>query len=360
MTDPAISRRQFSLWAAAFASSAITAHAQIPATQRPFLGDMHSHYGMFTPRPPGTIQLGDQMRATGTTLLAWTIVDDSPWITETPRGIKQKAQPGAGDLWAHFTRRVAGYDNALKIWKLPKALTPVDVDAALSGEQRVVMASESANFLEARPERVAEAHAMGLRHLQLVHYIDSPLGDRQTEAPALGKVPEVTLQVVAECKRLGILVDLAHSTPESVDTILGASDATVIWSHSYISRFGGSWKDRAYQARSLSPVQAGKIAARGGVVGLWTVRVRGDSAYPVYSVSSYADEIARMVDLIGPDAVAFGTDMEGTGRDPVMTNYNELREVAENLARRGWPDTTLQKVCIGNYARVLRKAMTST
>ena len=219
------------------------------------------------------------------------------------------------------------------------------------------MASESANFLEAKPERVAEAHAMGLRHLQLVHYIDSPLGDRQTEAPALGKVPDVTLQVVAECKRLGILVDLAHSPPESVDTILGASDATIIWSHSYISRNGGTWQDSAYVARSLSPAQARKIVARGGVVGLWTVRVRADSKYPVYSVASYADEIARMIDLLGPDGVAFGTDMEGAGRDPVMSNYAELREVADNLGKRGWPDATLQKICIGNYAGALKKAM---
>jgi membrane dipeptidase len=320
------------------------------------MGDMHSHYGMFRPDRTG-FDLARHMRESGATFIAWTIVDDSRWITPTPQGIKQTSEPAPGALWDFFQTRVRRYDSELRAWSLPKAFTPADVDAALAGQPHVLMASESANFLEAQPERVALAHAMGLRHLQLVHYIDTPLGDRQTEPPRLNAVPAVTLQVIAECKRLGIVVDLAHSPPEFVEAALAASDATMIWSHSYISRRGGTWKDHAYIARSLSPAQAKKIAARGGVVGLWTVRVRSDSSYPLYSIGSYADEIMRMVDLLGPEHVAFGTDMEGAGRDPVMSHYTELREVVERLAKRGLSEAALNNICIGNYARVVKQAM---
>lgn len=356
MTPRPIDRRRFALWAAAALSCPSLALRAQPALPRPYIGDMHSHAGMLARGAP-TIDLRRQLEDSGTTLLAWTIVDDMPWIRATPQGIVQVGQPAPGEIWSWFERSVARYEEALRGWKLPKVLVPADVDAALAGTPHVVMASESANFLEGDPRRLAQVHAMGLRHLQIVHYIESPLGDLQTTAPRHNGMPALAREVIAECQRLGILVDLAHSTPAFVDAALDSTDAPVVWSHSWISRRGGRWNDWGYIARSLSPEQARKIAARGGVIGLWTVRVRSDSAYPLYSVGSYADEILRMADLVGPQAVAFGTDMDGAGRDPVMSRYEQVREVVELLARRGLSADTLHNLCIGNYARVLRKAM---
>lgn len=352
-TAPHQTRRSLCLAAAAALLPSWRAHAQ-PA--RPYLADIHSHLGLIQKRPPG-FDMGDELRAAGVTLLSWNLVDDGPWTTRTTAGIQQTRQPAPGELWRNFQRRSAAHDAMLAAWNLQKLLVPADVDAALAGELRVVRASESANFLEGRPERVAEAHAMGLRHLQLVHYIETPLGNLQTTPPKFDAVQTVTLQVIAECRRLGMVVDLAHSTPDLVDAALDTSDAVLIWSHSYISRNGGSWKDAPTLARSLSPAQAKKIAAHGGIVGLWSARWRSNSAYPLYSVASYADEIVRMAELLGPEHVAFGTDMDGVGANPVLSNYTDLREVADNLARRGMAETDLRNICIGNYARVLKQAM---
>lgn len=323
--------------------------------KRQLLGDMHSHATMFQ-RTVG-LHLKREMEETGTTLIGWALVDDTPFTRVTPQGITQVRQPEPGQLWNFFQERVVRYDNELRNWNLPKALTPADVDAAVQGAPHVVMACESANFLEGQPERVAQAHAMGLRHLQLVHFIRSPLGDLQTEAPQHEGLPAAALKVIQECKRLGVLVDLAHSAPSFFDAALAASDATMIWSHSWISRNGGTWRDWQNVARSLSPAQARRIAAHGGVVGLWSVRVRSDRSYPVRDPQTYADEIMRMVDLLGPQAVGFGTDLEGAGSDPTLTRYADLRTVADTLVRRGMPAGVLHDVCIGNYARVLKKAM---
>ena len=160
-----------------------------------------------------------------------------------------------------------------------------------------------------------------------------------------------------ERKRLGILVDLAHGTPALVDGVLQASDAAPVWSHSWISAQGGSWTDPSYIARSLSPATARTIAARGGAVGLWTVRVSRDPAYPVHNATSYADEIIRMCTLIGPRHVAFGTDMEGAGPGPILSSYVDLREVADQLVRRGLAEAAVHDVFIGNYARLVKAAM---
>ncbi|HSV55324.1 MAG TPA: membrane dipeptidase [Burkholderiaceae bacterium] len=352
MKSSHINRRGFGLAAlGAMAGAAAPGWAQ-PA--RRLMADMHSHYAMWNIRFP--LDLPGHMRETGATLLAWSIVDDTRWTTRTRQGLRQQAAPEPGELWAYFQQEVTRANARLDEWKLHRALAPADVDAALAGEPRIVLATEGANFLEGRPERVALAHAAGVRHLQLVHYIQSPLGDHQTVEPRHGGLTQAGAQVIAECQRLGLVVDLAHGTEALVNAALDASEAAPVWSHSWISPRGGSWQDPAYIARALSPQSARKIAARGGVVGLWSVRVI-EPAYPLKDVASYADEIMRMADLIGPKHVAFGTDMSGAGPNPILSNYVDLREVAENLARRGLGDSALNDILIGNYARVLKKAM---
>ncbi len=352
---PPLSRRRFTQWGlAAAALQAPLARAQ--ASRKPYLADMHSHYGMFLPRLYGR-DLGKHMHSTGTTLLAWAATDDHRWITATAMGWKQARQPAPGELWASFQQRVAGYEARLAEWGVRKALGAADVDAALAGEPRVLLATEGANFLEGQPERLQEAHRWGVRHVQLVHFIQSPLGDHQTANPAHGGLTPLGAQVVAECKRLGMVVDMAHGTAALVDGVLDAADAVPVWSHSWISPQGGDWQEPSYIARSLAPATARKIAARGGAVGLWSVRVNRDPAYPVHSVKTYADEIVRMCELIGPAHVAFGTDMEGAGPGPILADYVDLREVADHLLRRGLSDTQLNDVFIGNYARIVKLAM---
>lgn len=322
----------------------------------PFLADMHSHYGQFLPRLFG-FDLARHMRETGTTLLAWSVTDDHRWIARGPGGLHQTRQPEPGELWDSFRQRLARYEGLLQGWGLAKALTPGDVDAAVAGQPRVLLATEAANFLEGQPERVALAHAWGVRHMQLVHYIRSPLGDHQTAAPTHGGLTALGAAVIAQCRRHGILVDLAHGTAAFVDGALDASDAAMVWSHSWISPAGGGWNEPGYMARSLAPATARKIAERGGAVGLWTVRVRGNPAYPVHDISSFADETMRMCDLLGPAHVAFGTDMEGTGAGPILSDYVDLRAVAEQLGRRGLDEATLHGIFIGNYARIVKQAM---
>jgi len=278
MKKTAITRRGFAAAGAALlAGSALPSRAQ---QKGPYVADMHSHYGMFLPRLFG-LDLSRHMRESGAMLIAWAVTDDHRWISLGPQGWRQARQPEPGELWESFQRRLADNEAKLKAWNVAKALTPADVDAALAGEPRVLLATEAANFLEGRPERVAQAHAWGVRHMQMVHF---------------------------------------------------------------------------YIARSLSPVSARKIAARGGAVGLWTVRVR-DPAYPVHNVRTFADETMRMCDLLGPEHVAFGTDMEGAGPGPILSNYVDLRDVADNLGKRGLGEAALESIFIGNYARIVKQAM---
>ncbi|MEJ5988786.1 membrane dipeptidase [Ramlibacter sp. PS3R-8] len=353
MRDFPMRRRQFGMLAAAALGGTAVAQGT-PAAGRHLLADMHSHYGMFLPRLFG-LDLARHMKDNGIALLAWSVVDDRPWISTGSGPLRQVSEPKPGAIWEYWNGLVNGYEARLAEWKLAKALGVADLDAARMGEARVLLACESANFLEGDVQRLAAAHARGVRHLQLVHYIRSPLGDHQTAAPSHGGLTPLGAQVVAECRRLGIVVDLAHGTPALVDAALDASDAAPVWSHSWVSPAGGTFADPGYIARSLSPAHARKIAARGGVVGLWCLR--SSAGYPVNSKSTYADEILRMCELLEPEHVAFGTDMEGVWPNRMMNDYDDLRDVANDLVRRGLPAATLEQVFFGNYVRVVRQCM---
>ena len=163
-----INRRQLGFWCAGALAAA--SHPVQAQSKRPFLADMHSHYGMFLPHLFG-LDLHRPMRETGTTLLAWSVTDDNRWITRTPRGLAQVAQPEPGELWDNFQSRLAGYESRLRGWNIPKVLNAADVDAAIAGQPYVLLATEAANFLEGRPERVAQAHAWGVRHTPLLEGI---------------------------------------------------------------------------------------------------------------------------------------------------------------------------------------------
>jgi membrane dipeptidase len=162
---------------------------------------------------------------------------------------------------------------------------------------------------------------------------------------ALGK------QVISECNRLGILVDLAHCSEAAIADALSISQAPVIWSHGSVtrqpSRSGAVWR-----RRQLSLEVAREIARSGGVVGLWALIPDVGK-----TVEGYADRMIELAEWLGDDHVAFGTDINGLGPFSVLSGYDDLLRVVEHWQRQGVEATRIRKLAIGNYARVLKAAL---
>src|SRR5262249_27872317 len=157
-----------------------------------------------------------------------------------------------GDALAFFDKEIERVKAHLADQNLKIVLTSDDVDRALGGEPHVVLAVEGATFVE-EPSALKAAYDLGIRHVQLVHYIRNPLADFQTEKPELNGLTELGQLVVKECNRLGMLVDLAHATSEAVHQALAVANAPLVWSHSSVTRTRTpAWTMPAWQARQLS------------------------------------------------------------------------------------------------------------
>jgi len=317
-----------------------------------YIGDMHFH-SFFGPNDPHSRPVAKTMSDGQATLVAWKQVGDGQWIEPTDRGIKQKAVPQPGEAMRRFQRQMAQIKGHVAEQNLKLVKTPEDVDRALKGERHIVLAVEGAAFVD-EVAHVQLAYDAGVRHLQIVHYIRNPIGDFQTEKPEHSGLTELGRKVVAECNRLGILVDLAHCTPAAVKQALAISKAPVVWSHSSIASAGTkpSFTMVGWRARQLTVEDAKAIAGKGGVIGLWAMKLDVGS-----TPQAYAQRLIDMAGIVGEDHVGIGTDINGLGAHAMIHNYADVRKVVEHWQAQKISEKRIRKIAIENYARVLKAAL---
>jgi membrane dipeptidase len=101
------------------------------------------------------------------------------------------------------------------------------------------------------------------------------------------------------------------------------------------------------------------IAKRGGVVALVFYNKFLGEGRP--SFGEAMRHLLHMVEICGVDAVGIGSDMDGGfGRDQLPGGFHsaaDLPRVAETLAKEGFADSDIDKVCGGNLRRVLTSVM---
>ena len=283
-------------------------------------------------------------------MAAWSLVGDVLWFDV--KTYKQKSVPKPGEALGWFQRELGRIKEHVAQQKLRILRAPADVDLALRGQPHIVLAVEGASFIEADARRVKTAFDLGLRHLQLVHYTRNAIGDIQTEPSDRPGLTQVGKQVVGECNRLGILLDLAHCTEPAVIDTLSISRAPVVWSHGSVTADRRHAPPRRLAAPATLARHCEKIARKGGVVGLWALTVDVGK-----TIEAYADRMIELAEWLGDDHVAFGTDINGLGPHSVLSGHGDLRRIVDHWQRQGVDDARIRKLAIGNYARVLKAAL---
>ena len=75
-------------------------------------------------------------------------------------------------------------------------------------------------------------HALGAGYMTLTHSANVPWADSATDKPVLGGLSKFGEEVVREMNWLGMLVDLSHVSPDTMEDAIRVSEAPVIFSHS--------------------------------------------------------------------------------------------------------------------------------
>jgi membrane dipeptidase len=308
--------------------------------------DMHSHIGL-----GNRDSIREAMAKGGMLLVARKYVADYPVIRMMAGGYGAHRAAAPGELSGLFDKNIPLVRERYRRDRLAEIASVADLDRALKDSvPSVVVAAEGADFLEGDLKRLESARALNLVHLQLVHYRVSDVGDICTERPVHNGLSDFGKQAVAACNRLGILVDVAHASSAGMEQALEISSKPVISSHGHLASYKPSYTMDGARARGVHLPVAKKIAAKGGVVGFWSL----GSMYR--SLDAMADALLDAAEKLGPAHVGIGSDMAGIPSS-VMPTYAAFAEMAEVLAKRGVKGEDLDNILGLNYIRVLRQAL---
>jgi membrane dipeptidase len=248
----------------------------------------------------------------------------------------------AGEAHADYRRQIAALRTLLANRALIPGLTPADIDAAhRRNKTAAIFAVEGADFIEERLDRVHEAFRDGVRAITLVHYHINQIGDIQTEAPVHHGLTSLGKSIVREMNRTGIIIDLAHATLEVTRDVLDVSSKPIMISHTNIATAAVN------HPRLISVDHAKLVAAAGGIIGSWPSGV-GQANF-----SEYIDSIQRLIDAVGIDHAAIGTDMDANFK-PVLRSYRDWGLIPAALLARGLQEQDVAKIMGGNFLRVFK------
>ena len=262
--------------------------------------DTHDHIDVplnTTELPGPKVDLAGEIKQSGLSAICMTFAVD----------YQELRNPG--DAYDRFINGLTAMDSVLESNNMKRSLNLADIRAAhKKHEPTVIQSVEGAHFLEGHLDRLGVGYNRGLRHLGLLHDHDAsvPLGDVFTNPPKWGGLTKFGAEVIKECNRLGILVDLSHANNETVDAALKIATHPVLISHTGLDTQLGQNEQMAkmMRPRLISKEQAKIVANAGGVIGVWTHL----SDTPL----EYAKNIRAIVDVVGVDHVCIGTDTKMT------------------------------------------------
>ena len=346
--ESSMKRRDFLRASAALAAAGIALPAQAQ-TRTPRFCDMHAHMGGFRQT---TTSYREAMAAGDLLLVAEKVTPDTPILRLVGNRLASIREAASGELRKYFEDGLQRRRQKIRADRIVE-VTSVDTLDRVLAEHTVAIAvsAEGADFLEGDLGYLEHARAQGLVHLQLVHYYTpSLIGDISTQEPRHGGLSSHGKDLVRECNRLKILVDVAHCSNLAMEQALDISAKPLVYSHGHISADAPRASQAGAIARAIHLPVARRIAERGGVVGLWP------NGLVFANLDLYADELVRMVKVLGAAHTGVGSDLNGITRT-IMPTYAQFAALEGALEQRGLAPQDIAAVLGGNYVRVLRESL---
>ena len=206
-----------------------------------------------------------------------------------------------------------------------------------------LIGTEGSHALDGKLENIQLLFDNGFRMMSLQHFFDNKLGGSLHGVSQAG-LTDFGRQAVAEMQRLGIIIDVAHSSESVVEGVLQLSSRGLVVSHT-------GFKGYCDSPRNISDSLMQSIASNGGLiaVGYWEGAICGTSPAQI------AGAIAYGIQLVGADHVALGSDFDGSVTTALDTS--ELVAITQALLDLGVDTVDIRKVMGANMQQFLAKQL---
>ncbi len=258
------------------------------------------------------------------------------------------------------------------------------------GRRAVYLSIENSYSLGLDLANVLKFHRLGVRMLGLTHMLNNDLSDSSTDprGPEWGGLSPFGRDVVAECNRLGLILDASHASDQALWDLLKFSKTPVILSHSgcravcdhprnigddllrALAAQGGVIQINALPVAVVVSPEDGRTAALSAMLlqladAVYTPEVRAaagkewhriETTYPnpTATLDDYVKHIEHAVKIAGIDHVGIGCDFDGGGGVTGLNDVGEYPNLTAALLARGWNEADLAKLWGGNTLRILR------
>ena len=276
-------------------------------------------------------------------------------VTKSPRGLNfdgndadapdditllAQAQLWPPQTWGSIYERAAYQARRLQKLERQGEVHIIRTRSDLEKTDRILglLLTEGAHPLEGKIENIKRLYDEGYRAMGLQHFFDNELGGSMHGRSQAG-LTDFGKEAVREMVRQDIMIDVAHSSVQTVRDVLAITDAPIFISHG--GTIGHCPRTRN---RNLPDDVLKQIAARDGLIGI------GYFSGVICDISpnGIAAAIMDAIKLLGPDAVALGSDYDGTVT--VALDTSELAAITDALIRAGLDEATIRKV-MGENAR---------
>lgn len=273
-------------------------------------------------------------------------------------------------------------------------------EARKAGKIAALIGIEGGHAIEDDLGLLRQYYALGVRYMTLTHTNTNSWADSSGDQTKAGVrhhdgLTDFGKQVVREMNRLGMMVDISHTSDATFEDALAASTAPIIASHS-------SCRALANHPRNLTDAMIAALAKKGGVVqinfncGFLSEKYRAAQATQEPRLEARFKEVtagkklseseidltyqrlrlemkltrATLADVVehidhvrrvaGIDAVGIGSDFNGITCAPEgLEDVSKFPNLTRALLERGYSESDVKKIYGGNLLRVMRAVETA-
>lgn len=271
------------------------------------------------------------------------------------------------------------------------------IDNALSISKKnktaIMMGLESGHIIDNNLNNIEEFYKKGIRYITLTWINSNKWADAATDTPKWNGLSKEGKAAVKEMNRLGIAIDLSHSSDSTFWDVLRISNAPIIATHSCLRKFNNL-------QRNINDEMIKALAAKGGVLGInyypgyldsnfkkaynklrdklksetdnIKLHFKGkdkeyskiidslnlvyEKMYPVVNADKVVEEIDYVVKLAGINCVGLGSDFDGVSFLPKgLEDVTKIKFITKQLIKKGYNDTDIYKIMGGNFIRVFNE-----
>ncbi|WP_345228086.1 dipeptidase [Hymenobacter koreensis] len=331
-----------------------------------------------------------KMKRGGLDAVFWAVyMGQGPRTPEGNAAAKQEALT----IFAAIHAALKAHPNEMAL-----ATTPEEAQRIRkSGRRAIFIGIENGYPVGRDLSLLQEYYTLGARYMTLSHGNNNDLCDSSTDpnGPEHQGLSALGEQAVAEMNRLGMMVDISHTSDSTFYDVLRLSKAPVIASHSAARALSNV-------PRNLSDDMLRALALHGGVIQLnlyspyvktppanparaaavqtfnakWNVKNflnvyslpqpqqaqaladmgKLDKQFPVplATVQDAANQIDHIVRVAGINHVGIGGDFDGGTELNGLNDVGEYPNLTLELVRRGYSRPDIEKIWSGNLFRVMQ------